>query len=202
MNPVVRGDFNSASVIFVSTTDTQNLFSGALRNKTVVFTQLGLPDLPSTGPRLPSGTSRILYAGRLLYWKGVHIAIRAFAEVVKQIPGARFTIVGDGPDSKRRQTDDLSGHVEFVPRVPQQALFELFGSHDLFRFPSLHDSGGFVVLEALSHGLPVVCLDLGGPKDVVTPDSGIVIKSNGNTAQVAATMGQRNISYLYLHRGS
>ena len=51
-----------------------------------------------------------------------------------------------------------------------------------------------MVLEALSHGLPVVCLDLGGPKDVVTPDSGIVIKSNGNTAQVAATMGQRNIS--------
>ena len=41
---------------------------------------------------------------------------------------------------------------------------ELFGSHDLFLFPSLHDSGGFVVLEALSHGLPVVCLDLGGQR--------------------------------------
>ena len=102
MNPVVRGGFDRASVIFVSTTDTQNLFSGALRNKTVVFTQLGLPNLPSTKPRSPSGTSRILYAGRLLYWKGVHIAIRAFApEVVKQIPSAHFTIVGDGPGTIR-----------------------------------------------------------------------------------------------------
>lgn len=201
-NPIVRGGFNSASVIFVSTTDTQNLFSGALRNKTVVFSQLGLPGFPSTRPHVPSGTPRILYAGRLLYWKGVHIAIRAFADVVKKIPSARFTIVGDGPERSRLERDvrkiNLCGHVDFVPRVPQQALFELFGSHDLFLFPSLHDSGGFVVLEALSHGLPVVCLDLGGPKDVVTSDSGIVVENNGqNTAQVAAVMA-REISRLLL----
>ena len=35
-------------------------------------------------------------------------------------------------------------------------------SHDFLLFPSLHDSGGFVVLEALCHGMPVLCLDLGG----------------------------------------
>jgi glycosyltransferase involved in cell wall biosynthesis len=53
----------------------------------------------------------------------------------------------------------------------------------------LHDSGGFVVLEALSRGLPVVCLDLGGPRDMVTSDSGIVIETKGrNTAQVAIIM--------------
>jgi len=46
INPMVRPGLTSASVIFVSTTDTQNLFNGALRNKTVVFTQLGLPTLP------------------------------------------------------------------------------------------------------------------------------------------------------------
>ena len=55
-----------------------------------------------------------------------------------------------------------------------------------------------MVLEALSHGLPVVCLDLGGPKDVVTSDSGIVVENNGqNTAQVAAVMA-REISRLLL----
>ena len=48
-----------------------------------------------------------------------------------------------------------------------------------------------MVLEALSHGLPVVCLDLGGPKDMVTPNSGVVVKSNGkNTAQVAVAMAK------------
>jgi glycosyltransferase involved in cell wall biosynthesis len=194
MNPIVRPGLTSASVIFVSTTDTQNLFDNALRNKTVVFTQLGLPTLPSTGlPRSRSGPPRFLYAGRLLYWKGVHIAVRAFAEVVQQTPNARFTIVGDGPERSRLEAEvrqhNLHDNVEFIPRVPQNILFELYGSHDLFLFPSLHDSGAFVVLEALSRGLPVICLDLGGPKDMVTSKSGVVIQTNGqNTAQVAAKM--------------
>jgi glycosyltransferase involved in cell wall biosynthesis len=196
MNPIVRMGLISSSVIFVSTTDTQNLFSGALRDKTVVFTQLGLSNLPSVPlPRLRLDPPRFLYAGRLLYWKGVHIAVRAFAGVVRQTPNAHFTIVGDGPERSRLEEDvkqhNLHGKVEFIPRLPQNALFELYGSHDLLLFPSLHDSGGFVVLEALSHGLPVFCLDLGGPKDMVTPNSGVVIKTNGqNTAQVAAKMAE------------
>jgi glycosyltransferase involved in cell wall biosynthesis len=194
MNPMVRPGLTSASVIFVSTTDTQNLFNGALHNKTVVFTQLGLPSLPRCQlPRLRAGPPRFLYAGRLLYWKGVHIAVWAFAEVVRQNPNARLTIVGDGPERTRIEADvkqrNLQGNIEFIPRLPQNILFNLYRSHDLLLFPSLHDSGGFVVLEALSHGLPVICLDLGGPKDMVTPDSGVVIKNDGqNTAQVAARM--------------
>jgi glycosyltransferase involved in cell wall biosynthesis len=196
MNPVVHNGLSRASVIFVSTVDTQKLFKDVLRNKTVVFTQLGLPTPPS-GPlqRSASGPPRFLYAGRLLYWKGVHIAIRAFAEIVRQIPDARFTIVGSGPERSRLEEDvrqkNLTASVEFIPQVPQDALFDLYKSHDLFLFPSLHDSGGFVVLEALSHGLPVVCLDLGGPKDMVTANSGVVMRTGGqNTAQVAAMMAR------------
>jgi glycosyltransferase involved in cell wall biosynthesis len=201
MNPVVRPGLARASAIFVTTTDTQNLFGSALRNKTKVFTQLGLPALPGgRPPRPPSGAPQLLYAGRLLYWKGIHIAIRAFAEVVKQFPNACFTIVGDGPDRSRLEADvkqnNLLDNVRFIPRVPQNILFELYCSNDLFLFPSLHDSGGFVVLEALSHGLPVVCLDLGGPKDMVTANSGVVVKNNGqNTDQVATAMA-REVSRL------
>jgi glycosyltransferase involved in cell wall biosynthesis len=51
-------------------------------------------------------------------------------------------------------------------------------SHDFLLFPSLHDSGGFVVLEALCHGMPVLCLDLGGPKEIVSLDSGLIIKTD------------------------
>ena len=38
----------------------------------------------------------------------------------------------------------------------------------------------------LCHGMPVVCLDLGGPRDLVTPGSGVIIETGGrNTAEVA-----------------
>jgi glycosyltransferase involved in cell wall biosynthesis len=205
MNPLVRPGLDRASVIFVSTEDTQNLFGGALRKKTSVFSQLGLPNLPDNSlPRSASGPPRVLYAGRLLYWKGVHIAIEAFVEVVKQIPNARLTIVGDGPERSRLKQDvernHLLGSVEFISRVPQNELFELYRTHDLFLFPSLHDSGGFVVLEALAHGLPVVCLDLGGPKGIVTANSGVVVKHNGqNSAGVSSAMA-REISILLASR--
>jgi len=46
LNPIVRRGFHDAAVIFVSTSDTQKLFKGNLRDKTVVFSQLGLTKLP------------------------------------------------------------------------------------------------------------------------------------------------------------
>ena len=68
-------------------------------------------------------------------------------------------------------------------------FLRLYDSHDLLLFPSLHDSAGCVVLEALCHGMPVACLDLGGPKDIVTPQSGIIVNTRGlTTAQVAARL--------------
>jgi glycosyltransferase involved in cell wall biosynthesis len=59
-----------------------------------------------------------------------------------------------------------------MPWLPQEKLFEQYQTHDLLVYPSLHDSSGNAVLEALSFGLPVVCLDLGGPAQIVTSESG------------------------------
>ena len=149
------------------------------------------------------GPPRLLCAARLLYWKGIHIAIRAFAQVLSQWPEAQFTIVGRGPEEHRLKAEaaryDVADRIDFISWLPQQQqLFDLYESHDLFVFPSLHDSAGFVVAEAMSRGLPVVCLDLGGPKNTVTPESGIVVQTKGrNTMQVAAAMAEE-ISQLFV----
>jgi len=194
IDPLVRSGLRRAAVIFATTSDTRNLFSKATRDKTVVYTQLGIHKAQLQKPRAVRQTPpRMLFAGRLYYWKGVHIAVQAFAQVVRSMPTARFTIVGDGPEEARLKTDvsayKVKSSVDFVPRLPQSKLFELFESHDLLIFPSLHDSGGFVVLEALSHGMPVICLDLGGPKEIVTANSGVIVETSGrNTAQVASRM--------------
>ena len=192
INPLVRDGLANAAVIFVKTCDTLNLLSRAMRKKTVVFTELAVQTSQIGSSRMPRQTpARLLYAGRLLYWKGVHIAIQAFAMLLKKIPNARFTIVGSGPEEARLKAAALArkikDRVDFISWLPQNNLFELYDSHDLLLFPSLHDSSGGVVLEALCHGMPVVCLDLGGPKDIVTLNSGVIIKTAGlNTAQVAS----------------
>jgi glycosyltransferase involved in cell wall biosynthesis len=51
----------------------------------------------------------------------------------------------------------------------------------LFVFPSLHDSSGNVVLESLSRGLPVVCLDLGGPQTYIDSHCGVVVSTLGRS---------------------
>ena len=92
INPLVRDGFANAAVIFVKTSDSLNLLSRAMRKKTVVFMELAVQTPQIGSSRMPRQTpARLLYAGRLLYWKGVHIAIQAFAMLLKKIPKARFT---------------------------------------------------------------------------------------------------------------
>ena len=73
--------------------------------------------------------------------------------------------------------------------MPQEQFLRLYDTHDVFVFPSLHDSAGWVVLESLCKGLPVACLNLGGPKEIVTPASGIIVDTTGlDTSGVAARL--------------
>jgi glycosyltransferase involved in cell wall biosynthesis len=194
INPIVRGGLDDAAVIFARTADTKNLLSSRQQEKTIVFGELGIRKEQIAAPRVRRQTPpRLLYAGRLLYWKGIHIAVQAFAGLLTRTPDARFTIVGSGPEEARLKADaktlEISENIDFISWLPQNKLFELYDSHDLLLFPSLHDSGGAVVLEALCHGMPVLCLDLGGPKEIVTPNSGIIIKTTAlNTAQVASSI--------------
>ena len=194
INPLLRHGLANAAAIFVKTPDTQKLLNSALSKKATIFIELGIQQAQIGSPRLPRQTPpRLLYAGRLLYWKGVHIVIQAFAQLLSKIPNARLTIIGGGPEETRLKADasacNVSDKIDFMPWVSQNKLFELYACHDLLLFPSLHDSSGGVVLEALSHGLPVVCLALGGPKEIVTPSSGLIIRTAGlNTSEVATRM--------------
>jgi hypothetical protein len=196
INPILRRGLRDAAVIFARTADTRNLLSPALRAKTLVAMELGVSPGQIGSPREPrQSPPKLLYAGRLLYWKGVHIAIEAMAALVEKIPGAHLTIVGYGPEEARLKAciaaRKLTGNVELVSWMPQDRFLRLYDTHDMLLFPSLHDSTGWVVLEALCKGMPVACLDLGGPKDIVTAQSGLVIGTGGlNTGEVAARLAQ------------
>ena len=110
--------------------------------------------------RVPS----ILFGGRLEYWKGVQFALGAVARLRERIPGLSFTIAGGGPEEGyfRAIAAELgiADMGRFVGRVPHAEMHELYAAHDVFVFPSLHDSGAQVIGETMAHGVPVVCLDL------------------------------------------
>ena len=127
------------------------------------------------------GPVRFVAVGRLLAWKGTALGLRAFARAqgAPGMDGAEFWVVGDGPERGRlerlAEALGVGRRVRFLGRVPRDEALRLLGRAHALVHPSLHDSGGYAVLEALAAGRPVVCLGLGGPGQIVTPEAGVVV---------------------------
>ncbi len=84
------------------------------------------------------------------------------------LPGQKI-VVGDGPDRARLEAIDPSAR--FLGKLTGEALAEIYRSADVFVFPSLTDTFGIVMLEALASGVPVAAYPVPGPLDVLG-DSG------------------------------
>jgi glycosyltransferase involved in cell wall biosynthesis len=174
-----------ATLILTSTEQTRCALPWVFRKRAVVFPNLGIDAIPDAKAceRKEGEPLRILFAGRLLGWKGVHFAIRALAATRKNGVDVELTILGSGPYEQVLKQLAVSKSVDqsifWLGQQPQSKLFELYRSMHGFIFPSLHDSGGTVVLEAQVHGLPVICLDLGGPATLVRPETAIVVATTG-----------------------
>lgn len=182
-DPLMHFVFQQAKAIYVTSPQTLNLLPKRFHRK--AKTQLAIGIEPCTSLALPQSSPKatglkLLYVGRLLYWKGLHLGLEAFASFLKQYPDSRLTIIGQGPDElwlKEKATQlELGSSVEWVPWMKQDQLARYYAEHDLFLFPSFRDSGGMVVPEAMSYGLPVVCLNLGGPGVMVDETCGFRVE--------------------------
>jgi glycosyltransferase involved in cell wall biosynthesis len=131
-------------------------------------------------PVSPVGPMRFLGMGRLLHWKGFHLGLRAFAQAA--IPDSEYWIVGEGPErqSLERMAAELgvAAHVKFWGELDREAALARIGDCHALLFPSLHDSGGWVCLEAMAAGRPVICLDLGGPAVLATNECGYLVSAS------------------------
>lgn len=133
----------------------------------------------------PSGTPNFISAGRLVNWKGFHFGLQAFALARKMSPklaDSIYWIIGSGPEKERLIQDarnlNLGDSVQFIEHIPRTEFLDRIAQSHALIHPSLHDSGGFVCLEAMAAGRPVLALDLGGPGTLVSRDAGIVIRAS------------------------
>ncbi len=197
IDPFLWLAYSRATLILVSTEQTRRALPWVFRKRALVYPNLGVDAIPDVKPseRKVGEPLRILFAGRLLGWKGVHFAIRALAEARKNGVDVELTILGRGPyEPVLRQLAASAGieqYIHWLGHRPQSELFALYRSKHAFIFPSLHDSGGTVILEAQANGLPVICLDLGGPATLVTSETAIVVSTqNQNEAGVVQGLAE------------
>lgn len=180
IDPLMRHTFKSAEKIYVTSEQTKKIIPKKFRCKAHIQLAIGYSDTcGKIIERKKRQEFNILYVGRFLYWKGMDIGVEAFAKFSEQYPESRLTLVGKGQGELRwKELSKKLGvfkKINWIPWVDQVQLENLYRNHDVFLFPSLHDSGGMVVLEAMAHGLPVVCLQQGGPGIIVNDSCGEVV---------------------------
>ncbi len=163
------------------------------------FPGIGALFLPSSP--LPAhddgGPLRLLWVSRLVPYKGLPLMLRAFA-LASESTDCRLTILGLGPEYRRcirlAQQLGIDRLVSFVGRVQtHDQVLSLYAEAQLFVFTSLRDSSGMALLEAMSAGLPSICLDHGGPGTIATPQCAVMIEPLGEgetQRQIAAAIVQ------------
>lgn len=190
-DPLVRYTSSRATAIVAVTEETRLRVSTGHRHKAHVIPAIGMDEPESEtiidSVRISAKDNgdcplKLIYVGRLLDWKGVHLGLHAMAATRSRGISTEMTILGDGP--ARSRLENLCGSlglddvVRFEGNVPRNSALDLLVQSSVMIFPSMHDSGGFAVLEAMQAELPVVCLDLGGPALAVTDETGIRISAH------------------------
>lgn len=151
---------------------------------------------------------RIIYAGRALDWKGLHIFLKAVhnAYILNNIVDFQIQLVGIRFQEEQERVkqwiteQNLIEYVELIPFVPQQELLEIEANCDLFVYPAFRDSGSMSVLEACALGLTSICFDAGGQD--IFPDDVLIKIPIGNTYQECQDVFSDRLQWAYNNRAS
>ncbi|MBN1688132.1 MAG: glycosyltransferase family 4 protein [Candidatus Omnitrophica bacterium] len=120
----------------------------------------------------------ILFVGRLVKQKGVHLLAEAFLKLSEQFPDAKLILIGshtysDGTETEyikelRKQLSSLGGRVFWLGYQPREAIKEFYAVSDILVVPSEGpEAFGAVVLEGMSFELPVISFDHGGVIELI-----------------------------------
>lgn len=154
------------------------------RDSTVIY-----PPVDCSWIKPPQNYSRgeaFLCAGALVPYKKIDVAIQAFNQ-----SGEKLWIVGDGPERFKLQKIAKT-NISFLGRVTDADLAELYAKSKALIFPGTEDFG-FMPIEAMAAGRPVICPFSGGCKETVRG----VKYWKANAADIA-----RNATGVFYKRGS
>ena len=156
---------------------------GIKDHKFIRMTQVASEKLDISFQKKEIDCFNVLVVGRFLTIKSFDIALLSFDRFYKQLSfeekkKVKLTIIGQGPlEGILKKTGaklDSNKSIEFIGWVEKDTMDSYYENASLFVFPS-HEGAGMVVVEALSHGLPVVCFDNYGAGEFVNDTCAIKI---------------------------
>lgn len=183
-HPAIQRSLRQATALWVSNGVTHRFLPPEFQAKATIVPPNALRAADALAPERPHpspATDRplsLLYMGSCVATRAIPLIFAALAQTHIKA-GLILKIVGTGPalpewkaEAARLKVED---RVCFVGGIHHSAIDDFYDAADVFVFPGLRDSGGSSLLEAMSKGLPVVCLDWAGPAEMIDEQSGVKI---------------------------
>lgn len=130
-----------------------------------------------------------IYLGRLVPYKGCDMLIEAAADLIKQNK-LRLTIIGSGPEEDTIksliQERGITAGINFTGELRHKQVADHIAGADILTFPSVHEFGGAVVLEAMAMGVVPVVTDYGGPSELASAQCAFLVPLQKRNDYIAA----------------
>ena len=149
------------------------------------------PVAPARAPAAGAIGGRVTFLGRLTRSKGVFELLQAFAVASADHPDARLVLGGEGDRAAVidcAQRLGIGARVQLLGWVEGEAKDRLLASSSIFVLPSFIEGVPVCVLEAMSHGVPVVVSDVGGLPDIVSHEVEGLLVPPGDAPCLAAAL--------------
>lgn len=172
----------NADLIFTGTKVTHDLMPVTVRDKCRLVTYAGVESdifTPPVGDRKSNPTTRLLFVGRLIAYKGVELLLRSFAKARRQCD-VELDVVGGGNHRYLTYCRSLAVElgitdlVRFHPPRNRTDLVKVYQAADIFCLPSI-ETYGLALLEAMSCGCAVLVADFNGPGEIVPVNGGLKV---------------------------
>jgi glycosyltransferase involved in cell wall biosynthesis len=137
-------------------------------------------DIFNLSRRTSFNNYNFVFAGRLDAYKGALRCVSAFSQIVKRFDNWNLIIIGEGEEFDTiKQVFNISkklrNKIIMKGYLSKHEMAEIFKSANFFIFPSLHESFGLVIAEAMACGLPVIAPNITAPPEYIDQNSGILV---------------------------
>jgi glycosyltransferase involved in cell wall biosynthesis len=192
--PAYRSTRRNSAAILVGSRAAWEDLPAKYRDKAVYIPENAIDPkrFPPPSPRRASTPIRLVFIGRLVPLKCVDVVLEAAAPFLRA-GTMTFDILGDGPQRQEleelAEREGVAGGVTFHGMLDHHQVARVLERSDVLAFPSIHEFGGGVVLEAMAMGVVPMVVDYGGPGELASPQTGFLVELGDRPALVERYRG-------------
>ncbi len=178
LSPRVRRAATRAAVLLAANSQVRQDLARVHGVRPQVLCDTGVERLHPRARPTPPPPLQLLWSGKFGPHKALHLLLHALGGLPREL-SYTLRILGAGPQEQRwhrlARRLGVERHCQWLGWLPYEEAQRHYAWAHALVFTSLRDTSGNVVLEALSHGVPVICLDHQGAGDLVTPACGLKV---------------------------